>query len=334
MRAAASAAPAAAAATAATVTAAPAAVSEGGSRQTTRATVTAAAISGGSSTSTWDSGSDRLMAFETAHGSNYINGASTSSSGGGKSMPPRSIPMPPTSPQPGLWRSPATLSKSDPATTQGMADSSQKFLGLIAEDEKMTAGLAMIRQAFDKRTLQLANEVNQWKQAASNQRQQIYALENENKSLQQRVAELELLSSTQETELAALKAANSTLQDKYNVLKKNATQLESFRKNIVSMVETGATGAFIDPTLSKHNSMLDTELAATSLSPARLSYVASQRKSAVSPQHYPGSNIHYGHPQQIGREEGGVHGSNSAINSAGRTHGEPGENDTSRVSKV
>jgi uncharacterized coiled-coil protein SlyX len=68
----------------------------------------------------------------------------------------------------------------------------------------------------------------------------IYALENDNKTLHQRVTDLERLVSSQSAEIKSLNASKTALQERFIHLKKSAAQLESFRKNIVSMVEFGS----------------------------------------------------------------------------------------------
>ncbi|KAJ3404046.1 hypothetical protein HDV05_007400, partial [Chytridiales sp. JEL 0842] len=110
-------------------------------------------------------------------------------------------------------------------------------------ESQLRWGVKVIQEAFVRKGAQLEREVSQWKQAAANQRQQIYALENENKNLHERIADLERLLSSQNADIQSLQNNNKALQDKYTTLKESAAQLESFRKNIVSMVEFGGLKA-------------------------------------------------------------------------------------------
>ncbi|KAI8849042.1 hypothetical protein BC829DRAFT_392730 [Chytridium lagenaria] len=104
---------------------------------------------------------------------------------------------------------------------------------------QLKTGIALIQDAFDKKTALLAGELSQWKQTASSLRQEVYSLEKDNKSLQKKVMELEKMCLNQANEIKALTASKSGLHERYLQLKQNAMQLESFRKNIASMVEYG-----------------------------------------------------------------------------------------------
>ncbi|KND02438.1 uncharacterized protein SPPG_09068 [Spizellomyces punctatus DAOM BR117] len=106
-------------------------------------------------------------------------------------------------------------------------------------EKQLKTGLDLIQDAFDRRTSGLSNEVARWKELASNQRQQIMSLEAEISQLNRRVSDLERTVAAQQTEKKSLLASKNVLLDRYTTLKKNAAQLESFRKSIVSMVEYG-----------------------------------------------------------------------------------------------
>ncbi|KAJ3104889.1 hypothetical protein HDU97_008747 [Phlyctochytrium planicorne] len=106
-------------------------------------------------------------------------------------------------------------------------------------EKQLKTGMALIHDAFEKRTAFLTGELNHWKQTANNLRQEVYSIESENKLLNQKVAELERLCANQANEIQSLTLSKSTLQDKYQQLKRSAMQLESFRKNIITMVEFG-----------------------------------------------------------------------------------------------
>lgn len=103
-------------------------------------------------------------------------------------------------------------------------------------DKQLQNAFDLIKDAFNKRTSSLSSEVNQWKQVASNQKQQIVHLENQIRGLQSKMAELESALATQHAEKNAILASKNMLADKYNSIRKVAVQLEHFRKSIVSMV--------------------------------------------------------------------------------------------------
>ncbi|KAJ3043896.1 hypothetical protein HDV00_003934 [Rhizophlyctis rosea] len=109
-------------------------------------------------------------------------------------------------------------------------------------DKQLRAGLDLIHEAYERRTSQLNGEVTQWKQVAANQRQQIAKLESDIERLKSRGADLERALATQLTEKKVVIASRNALLDRYNALRKNATQLESFRKSIVTMVEHVPSG--------------------------------------------------------------------------------------------
>ncbi|KAJ3300289.1 hypothetical protein HK104_002488 [Borealophlyctis nickersoniae] len=102
---------------------------------------------------------------------------------------------------------------------------------------QLKAALELVQEAYDRRGSLLSAEIAQWKQVASNQRQQIQALESEVEKLNRRNTELERALSSQLAEKKALIVSKNALMDRYTALKKSATQLESFRKSIISMVE-------------------------------------------------------------------------------------------------
>ncbi|ORY51971.1 hypothetical protein BCR33DRAFT_712176 [Rhizoclosmatium globosum] len=125
----------------------------------------------------------------------------------------------------------ATANAASPGTnTLLMNDESERLLN---------EGLTIVQEAFDRRTAVLHGELLEWRQNSNTQREQINNLESENKSLQLRISELESVIQSQQADLQTLSEAKNLITEKYNILKKSAAQLDSFRKNIVSMVEYG-----------------------------------------------------------------------------------------------
>ncbi|ORX53445.1 hypothetical protein BCR36DRAFT_26262 [Piromyces finnis] len=81
------------------------------------------------------------------------------------------------------------------------------------------------------------DEINQWKEIANVQKTKINSLENTVTELNNKIIEMEKIISSQQAEKRVLITTKNSIIEKYNALRKNAAQLESFRKSIVSMVE-------------------------------------------------------------------------------------------------
>ncbi|KAJ3241077.1 hypothetical protein HDU78_001998 [Chytriomyces hyalinus] len=108
------------------------------------------------------------------------------------------------------------------------------------ESERLlNEGLTTVQEAFDRRTAVLQGELLESRQTASTQRENINSLEKDRAALNQRIADLESVIQSQAIDIKSLIESKNTVTEKYNVLKKSAAQLDSFRKNIVSMVEYG-----------------------------------------------------------------------------------------------
>ncbi|KAI8622442.1 hypothetical protein BC830DRAFT_1089134 [Chytriomyces sp. MP71] len=131
------------------------------------------------------------------------------------------------------------------STSQGQniaSNSTANTALLLANDESerlFNEGLSAVQEAFDRRTARLQAEILEWRQNYAAQRDNITSLENENAALNLRVAELEATVQSQTVDIKQLVESKSIVTEKYNLLKKSAAQLDSFRKNIVSMVEYG-----------------------------------------------------------------------------------------------
>ncbi|KAJ8329696.1 hypothetical protein O5D80_002258 [Batrachochytrium dendrobatidis] len=104
-------------------------------------------------------------------------------------------------------------------------------------DTQLRSGIDLIQDAYTRQAAALKHEVAHWKHTASHHKDQNSALDAQVAALTRRVAELERALSTQASEKKALIASKSALMDRYNLIKKSASQLEAFRKSIVSMVE-------------------------------------------------------------------------------------------------
>ncbi|TPX35903.1 hypothetical protein SmJEL517_g01840 [Synchytrium microbalum] len=137
------------------------------------------------------------------------------------------------------------LSSNGSAKLNASTGSSRQH-GETDADIKLKTGLQLIQEAYEYRATHLSSELAQWKAAASNQRQQIHALEAEVSAKDRIIADLERKNDELQRSLAqqvsekkALALAKNTIQDRYQALKRSASQLESFRKSIVSMVEYG-----------------------------------------------------------------------------------------------
>ncbi|KAJ3198368.1 hypothetical protein HDU82_001226, partial [Entophlyctis luteolus] len=169
---------------------------------------------------------------------------------------------------------------------------------------QLSEGLTIIQEAFDRRTAALQSELLESKQDSLSQREyvcpvnlvcdapsipeayphripppQIASLESKWHTLQQRNAELESTVQNQSLEIKSLSETKQLLIEKYNILKKSAQQLDSFRKNIVSMVEYGPIMAstFTGTDFNQSFTVNDrTDLETEILSPSRLNSRFSQ----------------------------------------------------------
>lgn len=97
--------------------------------------------------------------------------------------------------------------------------------------------MELLTEAFDRKGQLAQNEVAHWKQVASHQRQQMAQMEDETQQLKRKVEDLEKIVGDLHKEKRVLVASKNSLVDKYNQLRKNAIQLDTFRKQIVNMVE-------------------------------------------------------------------------------------------------
>ncbi|KAI8924893.1 hypothetical protein BC831DRAFT_463309 [Entophlyctis helioformis] len=104
-------------------------------------------------------------------------------------------------------------------------------------DSQLRAGIDLVQDAYTRQAAALKHQVTHWKHVASQHKEQNATLEAQVSVLSRRVAELEHALASQASEKKALVASKAALMDRYNALKKSASQLDAFRKSIVSMVE-------------------------------------------------------------------------------------------------
>eukprot|EP00842_Homolaphlyctis_polyrhiza_P002792 jgi/Hompol1/3513/HPOL_006579-RA len=104
-------------------------------------------------------------------------------------------------------------------------------------DSQLRAGIDLVQDAFTRNTAALKHEITHWKHVAMQHKEQSSTLDAQVGTLSRRISELERMLIAQTSEKKALIASKNALLDRYNALKKSASQLESFRKSIVSMVE-------------------------------------------------------------------------------------------------
>ena len=157
----------------------------------------------------------------------------------------------------------------------------------------------MIQEAYSRQTATLKHEITHWKLIASQHKEQNATLETQHQTLTRRVAELERALAVQQAEKKALSAAKNALTDRYNALKSNASQLEAFRKSIVSMVEVSSPtvannkafdNEFITPV--KANKIGSPNIDGSSfLDNLRLDISAKSLDSSLSPSNMESSNM-------------------------------------------
>ncbi|KXS11462.1 hypothetical protein M427DRAFT_138242 [Gonapodya prolifera JEL478] len=103
-------------------------------------------------------------------------------------------------------------------------------------DKQLRAAIELITDAYDSKTLALANEISHWRTVSSNQRQHILSLETELGTTQNQVDELRKQLDRAEQEKRLLVASKNAVVEKYKECVRAAEKLEEFRKSIVSMV--------------------------------------------------------------------------------------------------
>ncbi|KAH6594459.1 hypothetical protein BASA50_006706 [Batrachochytrium salamandrivorans] len=147
-------------------------------------------------------------------------------------------------------------------------------------DSQLRTGVDLIQDAYTRQAAILKHENAHYKHIAAQHKEQSSTLNAQVTTLSRRVAELERALSIQASEKKALIASKGALLDRYNSVKKSASQLEAFRKSIVSMVE-------YSPAAQPHLS-LDLDIRQTGID-----YAHTPSKSDMN-QGKPGfSNIHH-----------------------------------------
>ncbi|KAJ3095882.1 hypothetical protein HK100_005702 [Physocladia obscura] len=245
-----------------------------------------------------------------------------------------------SNPSPSLIRTAAAAPRSAPIShTQSSSktrhlfasssSASQSTANSLLNDESerlLNEGLTIVQEAFDRRTSSLQSEILESKQHALSQREHITILENENKALHARVLELESLVQSQSVDIKNLSDAKLLVTEKYNILKKSAAQLDSFRKNIVSMVEYGPAMASVLTAVDSNQSFNLADH--TGSTTTRFSPTRENLRNQPSPRQYSQSS----HPQYGGNSVTAV----AAVTTQNQIRGEnsiPGTTSPTRILK-
>jgi len=113
----------------------------------------------------------------------------------------------------------------------GLQDDSQ------SADGQLTLGLQLIQQSYNRRVEELTREVEHWKRVAQHHKQQEAQTREELGKSNQRGSELQRQLGEKTQEAAQLTEARNVAQNQIATLKKHASQLQSFKKNISNMLQ-------------------------------------------------------------------------------------------------
>eukprot|EP00002_Diphylleia_rotans_P019972 TRINITY_DN3871_c0_g1_i1.p1 TRINITY_DN3871_c0_g1~~TRINITY_DN3871_c0_g1_i1.p1 ORF type:complete len:256 (-),score=65.46 TRINITY_DN3871_c0_g1_i1:189-956(-) len=105
-------------------------------------------------------------------------------------------------------------------------------------DTRFTTAIGLIQDAYVAKTQSLQSEVNRCQQIHQQNSDKIKNLEDDGRNYYRRIAELEAQLADLQFENTSLKDSRANAQEKYNLLKQHAVQLQSLRKQIASIVTT------------------------------------------------------------------------------------------------
>ena len=115
--------------------------------------------------------------------------------------------------------------------------------GLNLQDDSQSAdgqlqlGLQLIQQSYNRRVEELTREVEHWKRVAQHHKQQEAQTREELGKSNQRGSELQRQLAEKNQEVAQLTEARNVALNQIATLKKHASQLQSFKKNISNMLQ-------------------------------------------------------------------------------------------------
>ncbi|MGB1605186.1 MAG: hypothetical protein ACPIOQ_71300 [Promethearchaeia archaeon] len=113
----------------------------------------------------------------------------------------------------------------------GMQDESQ------SADGQLQLGLQLIQQSYNRRVEELTREVEHWKRVAQHHKQQEAQAREELGKANQRGSEVQRQLGEKNQEVAQLTEARNVALNQIATLKKHASQLQSFKKNISNMLQ-------------------------------------------------------------------------------------------------
>lgn len=114
----------------------------------------------------------------------------------------------------------------------GLQDDSQ------SADGQLQLGLQLIQQSYNRRVEELTREVEHWKRVAQHHKQQEAQTREELGKSNQRGSELQRQLGEKNQEVAQLTEARNVALNQIATLKKHASQLQSFKKNISNMLQS------------------------------------------------------------------------------------------------
>ncbi len=122
----------------------------------------------------------------------------------------------------------------------GLQDDSQ------SADGQLQLGLQLIQQSYNRRVEELTREVEHWKRVAQHHKQQEAQTREELGKSNQRGSELQRQLGEKNQEVAQLTEARNVALNQIATLKKHASQLQSFKKNISNMLQVPVSSFLSD----------------------------------------------------------------------------------------
>eukprot|EP00128_Syssomonas_multiformis_P009036 Colp12_sorted_trinity150504_noHs@11658 len=95
---------------------------------------------------------------------------------------------------------------------------------------KLQQGIDLINEAYREKVTALQSEIAHWKKLANKSKDKVIALDSKLEEATERIGDLE-------AENGSLIEANRNLVNKYNALKQYATQMEQFKKDVMTLIE-------------------------------------------------------------------------------------------------
>lgn len=148
-------------------------------------------------------------------------------------------------------------------------------------ERKLKSSLHAISEAFDEKVADLESQILSWKKTSSN-------LEKKNKELENTIEDLNSALSKKSRDLSSLSekhrellTSQDQLLEKYNQLRKYASKLQEFKKNICNL--SGSTSVTIDADIIEQSLAIEDERLVPKLNGHKKTFHSSDQSSQFNP---------------------------------------------------